>query len=203
MGVRQYVPALGRFLSVDPIEGGVTNSYDYPADPINKLDLTCEWSWEQTWLTVSIVLLTAATVALAVSVIGTARCCIDRRGSSSAEWFTGCLCRSPSGGAAGVSCNSLCCSCSCATSGLWNSKHGLIRSTARRKHESSHRRQQLGNNGGNYRSQSAALSAVTNYAAKHPNICKRRSLCAAGNHFHVDTYRNGYLWSTRHFYFPR
>jgi RHS repeat-associated protein len=40
MGARLYLPAVGRFLQVDPVEGGSCNDYDYVCgDPVNGIDL--------------------------------------------------------------------------------------------------------------------------------------------------------------------
>lgn len=43
MGARVYSPELGRFLQVDPIDGGSENDYDYVGgDPVNGFDLKGE-----------------------------------------------------------------------------------------------------------------------------------------------------------------
>jgi RHS repeat-associated protein len=40
MGVRSYIPTLGRFISIDPVTGGSASAYDYAnADPVNQTDL--------------------------------------------------------------------------------------------------------------------------------------------------------------------
>jgi hypothetical protein len=35
-----YIPGIGRFLGVDPVEGGTENSYVYPVDAVNEFDLS-------------------------------------------------------------------------------------------------------------------------------------------------------------------
>nr|WP_228489261.1 RHS repeat-associated core domain-containing protein [Raineyella fluvialis] len=39
MGGRLYIATLGRFLSIDPKEGGTDNNYAYANDPVNEFDL--------------------------------------------------------------------------------------------------------------------------------------------------------------------
>jgi RHS repeat-associated protein len=39
MGARVYLATIGRFLQVDPVEGGTPSNYTYPADPVNEGDL--------------------------------------------------------------------------------------------------------------------------------------------------------------------
>ncbi len=69
MGARLYASATGRFLSIDPIDGGNDNRYTYPTDPINKVDLDGRVNW---WLVAEIALTVATLVVPGGAIIGLA-----------------------------------------------------------------------------------------------------------------------------------
>jgi len=73
MGVRLYNPSLGRFLSVDPVDGGSCNAYEYACgDPVNNVDLDGKawWkrkkNWKRAWGFVKVGLGAAALFGCAV-----------------------------------------------------------------------------------------------------------------------------------------
>lgn len=74
MGARPYSPLLGRFLSVDPVDGGSANDYDYvTANPINANDLDGRVDWGGFFKKA----LTVASVAVAVGcVVASAGACL-------------------------------------------------------------------------------------------------------------------------------
>lgn len=43
MGERVYIPGLGRFIQVDPVDGGTLNPYAYALDPVNSSDYSGEF----------------------------------------------------------------------------------------------------------------------------------------------------------------
>ena len=50
MGARPYRPDLGRFLTIDPIEGGCANDYAYVSgDPVNSSDLSGKGIFDDLW----------------------------------------------------------------------------------------------------------------------------------------------------------
>lgn len=60
MGARLYAASTGRFLSIDPVQGGSENRYTYPPDPINRTDLDGNVDW---WLVAEIAV-TVASIAI-------------------------------------------------------------------------------------------------------------------------------------------
>jgi RHS repeat-associated protein len=51
MGVRSYVPQIGRFLQADPVPGGSANAYSYTfQDPVNSTDPSGEYAYEASYL---------------------------------------------------------------------------------------------------------------------------------------------------------
>jgi len=69
MGARVYLPSQGRFLQVDPVEGGTPNAYAYMPDPINFSDYNGMWGWSTFGRIAAAVVAVVAVVAIVAVMI--------------------------------------------------------------------------------------------------------------------------------------
>lgn len=71
LGVRTYLPTIGRFIQVDPVEGGTPNAYTYVLDPINYADYNGQWGWPK-WVKKAAKVAVAAIVVVGIVAIAVA-----------------------------------------------------------------------------------------------------------------------------------